>query len=85
VGDFLQELDGGLAEIDEVSEERLAYRRCQIIEQTQKRVPSSFTQLLRFHVSNEMFFLPMQQSGNFRFLNFNFLRGTSDDLHFTTY
>ena len=79
VSNFLQELDGRLTKVDKVSEKRLPDGRCQIVEQTQKRVPSCFTQLLRFHVSDEMFFSPMQQSGNFRFRNFNFLREPCGD------
>ena len=85
VSHFLQELDGGLTKIDEVGEEGLPYRWRQIVEQTQKRVPSSFTKLFNFHVSEDTFYSPMQQSGNFRFLDFNFLHAQSDERESATY
>src|SRR5690606_25054369 len=83
--DFLQELHGGGTDLDEVRKKRFSHRRCRVVEQTQKRVPSGFTEFYRFHVPETKKKSPISQSGNFLVAELYLLRGAAGPREFATY
>jgi hypothetical protein len=55
-------------------EQAAADRGVRIVEQTQKRLPVSFTEFFVIHVPQAMPNFPIRQPGNFRRAKKNFLR-----------